>query len=389
MQKINEALLKLEDYISKSEYKGYDPYDFLNSKIDFNNLSLKLQFIFTQLSKRSPINFRPLLKIPINYNTKGMGLFLNAYSTLYKLNHDDNIKKQAEYLFNWINSNTTKSSSELTWGFDYPYANRTGNVEKGFPTIIHHSYVLKGLAKYYEVFNDEKALELIKRGDKFIINSLPLKSYNSGKCYGYHPGAQGCCYNASLHAAESLALIDKISNSEKYSSLVFELVKYIILKQKSNGVWYYGHDEINVKKETNQIDFHQGFILESLYNINKYTVGNFSNIILPSISLGLKYYANKQFDKKGRSFYRFPQKYPIDIHAQAQGIITFSLLNEFNIEYRDLATKILFWTINNMQNKNGSFSYQKYPFFTIKTPHIRWGQAWMLVAMSTYFENVN
>ena len=36
-----------------------------------------------------------------------------------------------------------------------------------------------------------------------------------------------------------------------------------------------------------------------------------------------------------------------------------------------------------MQDSNGNFYYQKWPFFTTKTSYMRWNQGWMLLALST------
>ena len=46
--------------------------------------------------------------------------------------------------------------------------------------------------------------------------------------------------------------------------------------------------------------------------------------------------------------------------------------------------RALNWTINNMfDHKENFFPYQKWPFFTNKIQYMRWGQAWMLRALST------
>jgi hypothetical protein len=36
-----------------------------------------------------------------------------------------------------------------------------------------------------------------------------------------------------------------------------------------------------------------------------------------------------------------------------------------------------------MQDKEGYFYYQIYPLIINKIPYMRWGQAWMLLALST------
>ena len=97
---------------------------------------------------------------------------------------------------------------------------------------------------------------------------------------------------------------------------------------------------------------------------------------------GLEFYYHKQFDEWGRSLWRYPAKWPVDIHNQCQGILTFTIFKKYNKNYLDFAKKISSWTINNMQNRKGYFYYQKWPFITSKVAYMRWNQAWMFVALS-------
>jgi len=93
--------------------------------------------------------------------------------------------------------------------------------------------------------------------------------------------------------------------------------------------------------------------------------------------------------KEGLSKWIYPKEYPIEIHNQSQGIITFSKMNKFIDGCLDFATVIAKWTIKNMQDKEGYFYYQKYPLIINKIPYMRWNQAWMLLALTTleYYTN--
>jgi hypothetical protein len=104
-----------------------------------------------------------------------------------------------------------------------------------------------------------------------------------------------------------------------------------------------------------------------------------------SITKGVEFYKNEQFFPNGRSMWRLPKKWPVDIHNQAQGIITLSLLKDYHPEYLNFSKTIARWTIENMQDKIGYFYYRKYPLFTNKISYIRWSQAWMLLALSELF----
>ncbi len=84
-----------------------------------------------------------------------------------------------------------------------------------------------------------------------------------------------------------------------------------------------------------------------------------------------------------------PLIWPVDIHNQAQGIITFAKLSKIRSEYLNFSKVIASWTIKNMQDKKGYFYYQKWPFFTNKIPYIRWSQSWMMFALATLLQAID
>ena len=84
--KIQTSFLKLKAYCEAENFKGWDPYDGMNSKV-FQALPLKhwdlARLAWIQGFKRSPINFRKLLLVPKQHNSKGVALFLLGYCRLY------------------------------------------------------------------------------------------------------------------------------------------------------------------------------------------------------------------------------------------------------------------------------------------------------------------
>src|ERR1035437_1561920 len=87
-RKIIESLESLRKYCESENFKGYDPYDGLNSRF-FKAISLLpksriARLAWIQFFKRSPLNLRPLVGIKKDYNPKAMGLFLSSYCHLYK-----------------------------------------------------------------------------------------------------------------------------------------------------------------------------------------------------------------------------------------------------------------------------------------------------------------
>lgn len=377
------SLNRLMDYCEKEQFKGYDPYDAQNSLFPISKFPHSFKFAITQVNKRSPVNLRHILFIKKGFYTKAMALFCAGYCNLFKLTKEDLFLEKAKSHLDWILQNTSSHSENICWGYDYHYASRHGNVNKGFPTVVHHSYVLQALYKLWQLEENQELFDLIDKSKYFILNDIPVNKYENGICFGYHSGSIGCCYNASLHAAECLAVVDKINNQDVHFALIKKAVHYVISRQKPSGEWLYSHG-LNQDKEKKQIDFHQGFILDCLRSINRLCDGRLEPIIDGAIQKGLEFYYSRQFDEEGMGVFRYPAKYPADIHNQAQGIITFSRFADLDYKYLEKAETILSWTIKNMQDPEGFFYYQKYRFFTNKTPYIRWAQAWMFFAMTEY-----
>ena len=58
-------------------------------------------------------------------------------------------------------------------------------------------------------------------------------------------------------------------------------------------------------------------------------------------------------------------------------------------EQKELLNKVLNWTVENMQSDKGYFFYQINKYFFSKIPYMRWAQAWMFYALSTYIKTNN
>lgn len=88
-----ESFLCLKKYCEEEKYRGWDPYDGLNSQVfqalPFLKNSAICRLVVIQSFKRSPINLRRIACVPKEYNAKGIGLFLQGYCNLLKLVHQN------------------------------------------------------------------------------------------------------------------------------------------------------------------------------------------------------------------------------------------------------------------------------------------------------------
>jgi hypothetical protein len=218
---------------------------------------------------------------------------------------------------------------------------------------------------------------IISAGD-YVLKDIPIQTFPEGISFAYTHKSKGVCYNASLLAMEILIKRDMLLETNENKKRIDSAANYVLSKQQNSGVWYYSYNS-KTKEERKQIDFHQGFVLDSLGKYYQYT-GNQS--VRNAISKGLDYYKNEQFFSNGRSLRRVPRIWPVDIHNQAQGIITFSKFSNYDEGYLPFAQQIAKYTIKHMQDSKGYFYYQIHKHFVNKIPYIRWAQAWMLLALS-------
>ena len=378
---INTSFSNLKSYIEKESFKGYDPYDTLNSFLPFNLLGKYGRALAIQFQKRNPLNIRPLIGIHKAYNPKGVALLLKGYSLLYKQNKDEELVVNMKFLYNWLLENSSKGYSGYCWGYNFEWASPVKVLKKYHPSAVVTSFVARGIFEYYEATKDNSVLDVLNGICDFILKDLPVTETNDGICYSYTDVKKDCCYNANMLAAETLARLYYLNKNNSLLDYIKEAVRFTIAYQKNDGRWNYSVD-IKTGEERTQVDFHQGFVLESLYEVMNYALNN-DDKIKEAIRKGVGFYYKEQFLPDGRAIYRYPKQWPVDIHNQAQGIISFSLLKDFNQEYLLFARKIADWTINHMQHDSGYFYYQKHKRYDNRIPYMRWSQAWMFLALAT------
>ena len=132
---INSSFNKLKRYVECQQFKGWDPYDGLNSNI-FQATPLKqwpfARLAWIQLFKRNPVNLRKLFMVPKGHNPKALGLFLTGYCNLYELaqqgeeqfGNPEEIKTKIQYLADLLLELKTPGYSGACWGYNFDWQNR-------------------------------------------------------------------------------------------------------------------------------------------------------------------------------------------------------------------------------------------------------------------------
>jgi hypothetical protein len=373
--RILRAREDLQEWIEARAYRGVDPYDILRSPFPFQKLGKWPPILATQFQKRAPIDLRPLLGIRPTHDPKAIALLLEAACV-------NGRKKEAEKLFSLLMElRSVDPEGRDEWGYPFPWHNPYRSLPSFSPTIVVTGTAARAIYAYYEMTGSQEARESLDRIDRFILERLYRSEDDHGICFSYSTARRDICYNASLLGAEHFARMFHLSGKEAHRQLARSAADFVLARQKEDGRWNYSEDPVTGKERV-QIDHHQGFVIDSLRRIRHYTAPN-DERLFEAVNKGLAFYRQEQFFDSGRSMWRIPKKWPVDIHTQAQGIVTFTLNRDLDPNYGPFAERIAEWTIAHMQGKDGSFFYRITPLFKNRIRYMRWGQAWMLLALSS------
>ncbi len=383
------AFKKLKKYCERHNYKGWDPYDGLNSKF-FQSLPLKkwdlARLIWIQFFKRSPINFRKPLGVPKEYNAKGIALFLSGYCNLYKISKGQNtthgsseeLKKNIVKLADLLLTLQNKDYTGSCWGYNFDWqARRLFLFPKNTPTVVATSFAVDGLLKAYKVTKNEAYLKACISASRFVLNDLNRTEFKSGFLFSYAPlRGNDTVFNASLLGAKILSQVYVHTKEDTLKITAKKTIKACCEAQNEDGSWRYGM--LPVQRWIDS--FHTGYNLEAIQTYQECTE---DSVFQAHINKGLNFYL-KFFKTNGTPKYYHNKTYPIDIHCPGQFFVTLAKLNALKL-CDNLDERVMQWTLKNMQHrKKGFFYYQKRKGISSKISYMRWSNAFMFHAMSYY-----
>ena len=376
------ATLKLLAYCRANDWAGYDPYDALNSEIFKCLPFLDFRFprlLLTQMLKRSPVNFRPLLMVPKTQNPKAIALFHMAFGKLSRLgllDQEDLIGMMDERLVALRSQNTPY----WCWGYSFPWQTRTIVVPRGAPNLVCTCFVANALLDAYERNREARYLSMATSAAEYILDKLYWEGSDSIASFSYPlPSLRTRVHNANFLGAALLCGVYGHSGEKKFLEAALKVARYSAVRQHDDGSWDYG--ESSAERWVD--NFHTGYNLSALQSICQYAE---TSEFEPHIRRGFEFYRKNFFRDDGAPKYFHNRTYPIDIHSVAQSIITLLAFKDLDENNVSLAHAVFRWAMINMWNYHGYFCYQKFPYFTIKIPYMRWSQAWMLLALSTLLE---
>jgi len=387
----------LKSYCEKEQYKGWDPFDGLNSKV-FQSLPYFKHSAFWRLCviqgfKRNPINLRRIALVPKEYNAKGIGLFLQGYCNLVRAVRKNSgltkgigtekelLAKVNEVADLLISLQSKGDYHGACWGYNFDWqARRIFLFPKYTPTVVATQFCATALMDAFEVTENRRYLEVALSSAEFVMQDLHRHPCDGGFLFSYSPlPGNDTVFNASLLGSRLLAFCYHYTGKKEYLDAAKTSVAACCKGQAEDGSWIYG-----LGSTQGWIDsYHTGYNLDGLMGYEEMT-GDLS--FHECIEKGYEYYKTHFFEEDGEPWHFIGHKYPIDIHCPGQLLVTMARLHRY-ADDQELADKALSWVLENMQDKKGYFYYQLKKPISTKISYMRWSNAFMFCALSYYLRD--
>lgn len=318
-----------------------------------------------------------------------------AYIELFRATKDTQNLKKAEQVLDWLGTHRIKKYENYCWGFPFDWQSITF-VPKDTPIVYSTAECTKPFIEYYKITKDKKYLDIAISACEFIDRNIDKKQHsNNGVSFSYTTLDDAEVINSNAVAASVFLEVGQLAKIEEFIDIANKIMQFVLKEQLADGGWYYF--SYRYKSGPSVIDnFHTAMVLQSLTKIILLEGDSKKrDTYIESLIKGLKFYLDNLFTPKGIPKLMPNKIYPIDIASCAEAITLFAQIIALkNIlppslfeAVQETNQKLVIWTINNMQERNGAFIERKYYFKRIKPYSIRWGQALMLrsIALSLLF----
>jgi hypothetical protein len=378
-ERVLATVRKVQEWVESRDYRGYEPFDGLSSWLRPLALGRELpQRLLQQFVKLCPVNVRPLLGVSPKDSTKGRGYMASGHLLLHRAGLGQNDLEKAVASLRWLDGHRVARFPNHSWSNHYDFVGRGGEYTSNDPIIVWTSLIGHAYVEAFEATGSAWFLDVARSACDWIM-ALPRERTASGNCLSYFADRQASVHNANMLGAGCLARTARHCGREDYVRVARSAMEYSCGRQRPDGSWWYGEED-----KYRWIDnFHTGYNLDSLKH---YIDATQDEAFRPHLDKGLGYFAATFFEADGCPRYYHDRTYPVDIQCAAQAIDT---LASFGLERPDcleLARRVATWTLDNMwDGRRGTFHFRKYPFVTVRTAMLHWGQATMFKALSQLY----
>jgi hypothetical protein len=406
-------------------YAGQDPFDALNSLL-FQATPLRrsrfARLAWTQIFKRSPLNLRTLALVADERNAKGTALFALAALSRFRATRSAEYELEARTLLDELLEARVGAWEGAAWGYNFDWQGRAFFAPRSTPTVVPTAFAVRALVEATVTLNTSerentlsgdvwKYLTAATGACRFILRGLNRSAETEEEvCFSYTPLDRTRVFNASLLAGEALASVGALAGRDEWIEDGLRAARYVIRRQRADGSWPYGADAYQSWAD----NFHTAFVLTSLARIleafeqrqNTPVVGGVANgvggtgqatrrgdavadEIRQSITRGYAFWRASFFLADGWPKYYHDRAHPADAHSAGAAVVALVELRDRQDGALELAARVARWAVRELFDGRGFFYYQKRRFHTVRTPYMRWSQAWMMYALARLLETMS
>lgn len=390
-----QATFALETWLIRNGLAGWDPYDVMGHPL-FKSIAgvpqsgLRPKSLVARVAhgglRRAPVGTRRLLGVRQEVNAKGVGLLLSAWLRLDAAG-DERAAAQIPACATWLLDNPNAGPwPGVYWGYPFDWNSRVF-IPRGTPSAVVTSTCAQALLDFALSPADkpfahaaarQRALDAAHGAATFLATGLNRYESAPGQTVlSYTPLDDFRVHNASLMAGELLLRCADVFGESSWRELAVALLRYTLADQSPDGSFeYWGPGQ----RDRSHIDnYHTGFVLRSLYAYELAGIDGATR----ALERGWEYYREHLYGDDGRPLDKPGSQLPLNIHSCAESILCPATLSTRFDTALALAEKSAAWSVANMTNPDGSFAYLWRANGTLdRTPHLRWGQAWMLRAFA-------
>lgn len=363
-------------YVERNDFRGYDPYDALGSplfRVPGLRSSRLARFGVQQVVKRSPLNVRPLLRVPKGRNPVTFGLMLQGYAYLAVADPEraGYYRERIELCLRELLEVRSQGWSGDCWGYDFDWQARYGHVPPFMPTVVATGFVTNGLFTAYELLGLDAAFGPCESATRFVLRDLKRTVLDDGSfCWSYSPLDSHVVPNATMKGARLCAQVYSVNGDATLTTPARDTVRFVAAHQRADGAWPYAVGDTREWVDNH----HTGYVLDALDEYQRRTGDtDFAEVK----ERGWRYYREHFFENGVVPKYFDNRVHPVDATACAQSLLTLC-------RFGDLATaeRVAAWVIEHMQRSDGAFVYQRRARYVVRTPFMRWSVAWLFCALS-------
>ena len=363
---VGDAVGRIRSWGEARDWKGYDPYDALNSPLA-GPLSLVTPLgrrLLTQTVKLAPLNLRPAPGIRPSWNPKAVALVASAYARLGAAG-DSAARDRAARWLDWLGAHNRAGSGGMAWGYNFDVQTRVFRYQAHTPNTIATSFAAQAFMDSWELEGDAQREAVVRGVVGFLVENMRVD--RAGRSYfTYLAGEDELVHNANLLACAVLVRAGRLADDLTLIEPALEPIATSLAAQRTDGSWPYadapGHQWVD--------NFHTGYVLDSLSECAR---------AMPeagvAVERGLDYWQRELFLADGTPKYFPDRTLPVDAHCYATAIDTWLAVTDRRPEALGRAERQAALLVERMLDRRGYVHFQQRRLWRSRVPYVRWSTA--------------